>query len=274
MAVPRRTGRSRFTLLLLILTSITLLTLDYRGFRPIDSIRSGVMAVFSPVGDAVSSVSSPFGSSDEELVRQNEDLRRQVEELQGQVATGEAARRELEELQRQLDLPFVGQNPVVRARVVSGAIANFDDTIEIDKGSDDGIDKGMAVVSGGGLVGQVVRTSGDRSVIKLISDRGFRVGVREAGAPGLGVVQGQGDEFRLKATEFDVNADLAEGDILVTSGASRSLFPPDVPVGTVQSVTTNEQALLKEAEVRPLANLADLTYVTVILYRPEDGEGG
>lgn len=272
MAVPRRSGRSRFTLLLLVLTAVTLLTLDYRGFRPIDSIRSGVIAVFSPVGDAVGGLGN-IGGGDEQLRQENEQLRQQVEELQGQVASGQAAQRELDELRKQLDLPFVGENPTVRARVVSGAIANFDDTIEIDKGSSAGIDKGMAVVSGGGLVGQVVRVSGDRAVVKLISDRGFQVGVRVAGEPGLGVVQGQGDEFRLKATEFDVSAQLAENDILVTSGASRSQFPPDIPVGTVQAVTTNEQALLKEADVRPLANLSDLTYVTVIQYRPSDEEG-
>ena len=48
----RRSGRTRFTILLLVLTAITLLTLDGRGFGPIDSARSAVLSVLSPVGDA------------------------------------------------------------------------------------------------------------------------------------------------------------------------------------------------------------------------------
>lgn len=274
MAVTRRTSRSRFTLILLILTSITLLTLDYKGFKPLDSARSAVLSVFSPVGDTASNVFRPVGDAwngafeGGDLKRENDDLKRQVDELQGQLAQNSAAQGDLEKLQAQLDLPFVGQIPTVRARVVSGAISNFDTTIELDKGASSGIDKGMPVVSGAGLIGSVVRVSDGRAVVKLITDRTSTVGVRVAGAPGLGVVQGQGDETRLRATQFDITTTLGEGNILVTSGAARSLFPPGIPVGTVLSTTTNDTALQKEADVKLLANLNDLTYVTVLLYKP------
>ena len=51
MALSRRTGRSRFTLILLILTSITVLTLDFRGSGFVDDVRGAAMTVFSPIRD-------------------------------------------------------------------------------------------------------------------------------------------------------------------------------------------------------------------------------
>lgn len=262
--------------MLLILTSITLLTLDYHGFRPIDSIRSGVLGVFSPVGDAASGFFRPVGDAwsgafdGADLRRENEDLKRQIADLQGTVAQNSGAAEELRALKDLEHISFVGQLQTVKARVVSGAISNFDATIELDKGSSSGIEKGMAVVSGAGLIGSVVRVSDGRSVVKLVTDRSTRVGVRIATAPALGVVQGQGDEARLRATQFDIRADLHDGDLLKTSGVASSLFPPDIPVGTVENIEREDTNLQTSADVKLIANLTDLTYVAVIIYHPPE----
>ena len=175
-------------------------------------------------------------------------------------------RRELTQLQEQLDLPFVGQIPTARATVVSGAVTNFDDTITIDKGTGDGVRDGMAVVAGSGLIGRVADAGDNRSSIQLVSDPSFQLGVRVSGQPGLGIVQGQGDERRLRATSFDIDTPLDDGDLLVTSGAEKSTLPPDVPVGRVTDVVEDDVLLQKEAEVELLANLNDLRYVTVLLW--------
>jgi rod shape-determining protein MreC len=273
LALTRRTSRSRFTLVLLILTSITLLTLDARNFGPVESVRRGVLSVLAPVGDAFGGLFDPVrdawdgATGYDELASENDDLRARIAELEGQIASGQAAQAELDQLKAQLDLPFVNEIPVVRATVTSGAIGNFDQTIEIDKGSDQGIREGMPIVSGAGLVGEVVEVTGGRSVVRLVSDPAFQAGVRKPGTDGLGVVRGQGDGGRLRAT-FDLSAELAEGDLLVTSGASRSQFPPDVPVGRVTSVTRDETALETRVELETLSSLSDLTYVTALLYEP------
>lgn len=275
MAVTRRTSRSRFTLILLVLTSITLLTLDFRGFAPLDSAKSAVLSVFSPVGDATAGVFKPVGDAwsgafdGADLKRDNEDLRRQIEDLRGQSAQATNAQQELDNLKKQLDLPYVGQNETVRARVVSGPVSNFEGTVDIDKGASAKIEKGMPVVTGGGLIGVIASKPSDgRAVVKLISDRSFQVGVAVPNKPGRGVVQGQGDEYRLKASQFDTTATIADNDVVETSGAQHSLFPAGIPVGTVTSVSTDETTQQKVADVRMLANLNDLTYVTVILYKP------
>ena len=278
MAVSRRSSRSRYTLVLLVLTSITLLTLDFRGFGPIESARSSVLSFFAPVGDFASGIFSPIGDTwngafeSGDLQAQNEDLQRQIEELQGKVTEAEAATAELEALKAQENLPFKGESDDVRAEVVSGPMSNFDDSVQINKGSSSGIQVGMPVVSGSGLIGSVETVSDDRATVKLITDPSFQVGVTVAGAPGKGIVEGQDDETRLTASQFATSTEIADGDILQTSGGDRSSFPPGIPVGTVTSVATDDTTQQKTADVRLLANMNDLKYVTVLLFDNGGGE--
>jgi rod shape-determining protein MreC len=276
LAFSRRIGRSRFTLILLILTSVTLLTLDFHGFGPIDSARSGALSVFAPVGDGAASLFKPVGNfwhgafQYDDLKRQNDELQAQVDELHGQITSGDVAKQSLQQLLEQANLPFVGDLPTTRARVVSGAVANFDDTIEIDKGSNDGIKNDMPVVVGTGLVGSVVRVSNDRSVIKLITDTRFAVGVSVVGsslnnAPVQAVARGQGSGRQLHAT-MDAGSLVKPGQILVTAGVAKGLFPADLPVGTVAAVSNDEANLQTSLSIDLLANLQNLTYVSVVLW--------
>jgi rod shape-determining protein MreC len=276
VAVTRRTSRSRFTLVLLVLTSITLLTLDSRGFGPLDSARRAMLSVFAPVGDFTAGVFRPVGDawsgafSGTDLQSENEELKREISDLHGKITQGEASRLELENLKKALAIPLAGDQKREVARVSSGAISNFDETIEIDKGSTSGIEKGMPVMSDGGLIGSVQETSDGRSVVRLITDRTFQVGISVVNGAGRGIIQGQGDQSRVRAAQFDIRTELAPGNILVTSGVARSQFPPGIPVGTIESVGTDDTTQQKTADVKLSANLNDLTWVTVVLYKPKD----
>jgi rod shape-determining protein MreC len=269
----RRGGRARFTLILLILTSITLLTLDFRGFAPLNTVRSAVLDAFQPVGDFASDTLEPVsdawnGAFDYDAVeKENEELRRRVDELEGQITSGEVAKQSLQQLLEQADLPFVGDLPTVSARVVSGAVGNFDETIEIDKGESAGIKRDMAVVTGRGLVGRVVRTSSDRATVQLLSSGRMTVGFSIVGTNVLGEVTGIGEGTRLRATT-DVGRIVLPGQILVTSGLSSSLYPQGLPIGTVTDVSGDEGSLDQTLDVRMLAELSDLTFVSVVVWEP------
>lgn len=273
MALSRHSGRSRFTLVLLVLTSITLLTLDFRGFGPLDSARSAVLSLFSPVGDAASKVFSPVGDAwnstfhHDELIAENERLRARVDELSGLVTADDVARQSLQQLLEQADIQFVGDIPTVRAAVVSGAVSNYAETIEIDKGSDAGITRGMAVVTGRGMIGKIVRVSGDRSVVQLLTDGNTKVGFSVAGTNILGVVNGTGEGTRLHAI-VDVDREVEPGQIIVTSGVSGSSFPRGIPIGTVTSVGEAGIGTSVDLEIQMFATLNDLGYVSVVAWEP------
>jgi rod shape-determining protein MreC len=274
VALSRRTGRSRFTLILLVLTSVTLLTLDFRGFGPLNTARSAVLGFFSPVGDFASGVFEPVGDAwdgafnHDELARENEDLRQRVDELEGQITGGEVARQSLQQLLEQADLEFVGNIPTVQARVVSGAVGNFDATIEIDRGERHGIRRNMAVVTGRGLIGKVVQTSADRSVVELLSGGSFSVGFSIVGTNVLGVVSGPADGDTLSAT-VELNRIVLPGQILVTSGVQGSTFPQGLPIGIISGLSEDDGSLTRELQVQMLASTNDLSFVSVVVWEPE-----
>jgi rod shape-determining protein MreC len=278
VAVARRTGRSRFTLILLVLTSITLITLDFRGFAPLDSARRVVLDAFAPVGDVASNVFEPVGDAwngafnSDDLIRENEELRQRIDELEGEVTSGEVARTTNQQLLEQADLDFVGNLPRVQARVVSGAIGNFDTTIELDRGERDGIHKDMAVVTGRGLVGKVVRTSADRSVVELVSSGSYRVSFSIVGSNVRGLVWGHAEPGRLSA-EVDVNQIVVPGQVLLTSGVQGSPYPQGLPIGVIADVADDDGTLRRDLDVRALASLSDVTYVSVVLWQPEEVTG-
>lgn len=278
MALSRRNGRSRVTLLFLILTSITVLTLDFRGEGAgvIDRVRHTATDAIAPVRDAADSVFSPVGSAFsgitgyDHLKDENAKLKSRIADLQGAQTQNEDAVRELRELLALDHLDWVGNAKQVAARVVSAPVSNFEQTIELDKGSHDGIKVDMPVVTGAGLVGRVVDVSGSRSTVRLITDPSASVGVRMARSSATGIATGDGAGRRLTVGFIDVNADVRVGDLAVTSGLSggSDIYPASIPVGRVTRADRQPGELQQRVEVKPLADVAHLRFVKVLQVTP------
>ncbi len=272
MALSRRTGRSRFTLLLLVLSSVTILTLDFRGPGPVDGLRDGADSVVSPVRSVTDAVAEPFSNAwggvtgYDDLERENEGLRRRVDALEGQQIGDAVARRQNAELRRQLAIRSTSDLPTVAARVVSGPLTSFESTVEIDRGSGDGVKEGMAVITDAGLVGRVVRVTGGRSQIELLTDPSFTLGVRLAEQGDVGIARGTGRGGTLEVDQgIDGDTAVKRGDAVITSGLEGSAFPPDLPVGRVRSVGRTADRTEKTLVLDPAANLSGLSYLTVLL---------
>lgn len=276
MAVYRRSTRPRFTLLLLILTSVTLVTIDVRGGGGgiVASVRAGARDAFAPVQSAVSSVVSPvtdffhgvFEYGD--LKRQNALLREQLAERASAQATAVDAERERQDLLDLLKLDVVGDVPSVAARVVAGPDSNFQLSVVIDRGSDSGLLKGMPVVSGNGLVGRLSEVSRSQATVLLLTDPSFDVGVRLSPSGDVGVASGQGAGKPLTVDLVDPSATVDAGTVLVTSGLSQSPYPPGVPVGRVRTAVARPGALRSDVTVDPVVDPGRLTFVRVLLWTP------
>lgn len=281
MALSRRssrTGRSRFTLLLLVLTSVTVLTLDFRGSGFVEDLRGIASTIFSPLGDGAASVTEPFTDAwngafgYSELEDENERLREQIAAMEGDAAEAQDVLRESEEL---LDLEGIERYTdieAVAARVVGGSLTNFEHAIQLDRGSGDGIAEGMPVVTGAGLVGRVVAVTGSRSTVQLLTDPGFDIGVRLAATGEIAIGHGTGDGNPLTidaGIPVNVADRIDEGEAVTTSGLGRSVFPPGIPIGRVTSIDRASNQLSLVLEVEPLADVGDLTFVQVLLWEPE-----
>ncbi len=266
-------GRSRSTIIILALASITLLTLDLQGVAIVDTARDGARTVFGPVESAADAVIDPFRDAwngaftYDELEAENERLRGQLEEVAGDEVALEEVTAELEALQEEVDLSPPAGFRAVAGRVISQPSSNFDRTIEIDVGSDDGIGENMSVVTGAGLAGRVDRVSADRSVIQLANDIDFAVGVRLVTSRDIGLANGQGEGNPLRIESLEVDSEMETGENVVTNGGARSSFPSGVPVGKVTDVDRNQLGV-PTAEVDLIVDLSRLSFVSVLV--PED----
>lgn len=276
MALSRRGGRSRLTLVFLILTSITVITLDFRGGGEglIGSVRDGAADALAPVRDAAAGVLEPVGDALSgvtgygELEDENAALRARIAELEGSALRDEGAEQELAEARALLGLDFAGGVARVDARVIATPVSNFEQTIELDRGSEDGVAVDMPVVNGAGLVGSVVHVSGSRSVVRLVTDSASAVGVRLARSSEVAVAEGEGSKRLLSLSFVDPAADVRVLELVVTSGLNDSSFPPGIPVGRVAAVDPAPGRLQRRVEVRPVADLTELQLVSVLRTGP------
>lgn len=274
MVAPRRTSRPRFTLVLIVLTAITLITLDYRaeGGGVTGAIRSGARTVLQPVGTAVDFVVTPIGNVVGGVLdfgrvrRENSKLRAELAEARSEVIAAEEAERQLERLQDELNLPSVGDIPSVAARVTGSTPSILQLTIEIDKGSNDGVARGMPVISSGVLVGQIVRVTSARSTVQLLADPRMSVGVRLARTGDLSVATGDGGDLQMSLVE--PTTEVRVNDEVVTSGLEQSEYPPGLPVGKVRSFQRQNSGLTQAVRVKPLVNLRRLSFVRVLQWSP------
>lgn len=272
----RRRG-SLIRLGVLVVLSVLVLALDRADAPVVSHVREGAAFVVGPLDGAADWASRPVRNGwngvreYDDLTAENAELRDQLAELDAAGIEETDTARRLEEVSALVDLDWVGDVEPVAARVISGPRSNFSYAIQINRGGDDGIEEGMPVVSGGGLVGQVSHVTGGNATVELITSSDLQVGVRLASDGQLGVARGQGrDEPLLVDSELEVDDEVEEGAGLVTSGLERSRYPEAVPVAEVVSTREGPGGLTLELVAEPLVDVHRLSYVAVLLWEPTE----
>jgi len=264
-------NRSRLLLILLLVSSLFLITLDLRGVNLASGIRSGVSTIISPVENLFTKVFSPVGNFASDVrnfgqsKKQITELNKQIDLLKAKQVLDEDMVSQLNQLRNVLDLAGSGGYQVVAARVINrGSTETFKETLTIDVGSRSGITKNMTVISESGLVGVVKSVTSNSSIVLLMSDPTFKVGVRIAGTQSIGVVSGQGGSTYLLQL-LDATGEIKEGDALVARGSAGDRpFVPGVPVGIVTNVSSNASSITQNADVESSANLEKISVVAVV----------
>lgn len=287
MVVHRQDHRRRWTLVLLIITSFVLITLDERGSGIIESARSAAQDVVVPMQNAVDDAIQPavdffdgLGRGNE-LEAENTRLKNQIAKLQGELEAGKAAVAENKDLKQALDIPQIDDFDGVVASVVSGSVDNFHRTWRINKGSSSGIAVDMPVVVGGdtaaALVGVVDRVSTNSATIRRIDDRGFRAAAQlmnvDGSAGPAGAVSGNANSRLLSFELYDItNSGIAIAkDQFVQTATVGSKFPPGLAIGTVVADVPAGTAARRDARVKPIVDLDAVDVVKVLRSSPSAG---
>jgi rod shape-determining protein MreC len=291
----KQVRRRRVVLALLVGVSLILLT-AYFGespSSPLHSVQRGIVEVLSPVQEGASKVLSPFrdvGNYFSNLFNAKsraDKLQNEVNDLRSRLAMAQQQALEDQSLRREVGLDnsstLAGYSRV-GANVIGRDTTLWYQTIQVDRGSDDGVRAGDPVLGDGALVGDVTTVDSTTAIVTLITDHTFEVA---AEIPVQGNYVGLlgphvGDPNRLILSDLPKPPAGVSGPVqgtqVVTAGFKdpndaelSSLYPPGIPIGTVDSGQENNLLNNGQIDVVPDANLRDLPAVVILTSHQQPG---
>ena len=244
------------------------------------SIQRGALAIFSPIESVASDAVKPFRDlfnwfgDTFDAKDENEKLKKEVQKLRAEVVKQDAQLRNSAQLQAlaalDAEASIEAMKPVT-ARVVLASPVVWYSTVNINRGSNDGVSVDDPVVNGDGLVGRVVKTVGDAAQVQLLTDpdSGVTARVSETGVPGIVQTGTPGNPNDLLLQRIPLNErPPTVGQRVVSAGIESSkftsFFPPGIPIGEITKVDPNELDTSQQVHIKPFADLRDLDIVQVI----------
>ena len=266
-------SRNKFVLIVLSIISIILIGITSFNDSIISPLRQAVGIVLLPVQSGVNTAGRAVYDNIEEqrkihsAITENIELNKKIDELTQEntklmADNGELARlRELYKLDESYsDYPKVG------ARVVAKDSTKWFSTFTIDKGSDDGIAVDMNVIGYGGLIGIVTDVGKNYATVRAVIDDISRVSAMSLRTGALCRVDGnleQYNEGRLILRDVKSDADVNEGDMIVTSNVSTK-YLPNILIGYARDFKDDSSRLTKSGYIIPVVNFDTISEVLVI----------
>lgn len=201
--------------------------------------------------------------------KNNNILENSIDRIDSIEAENIELRRQLETLKEELNINYtLSDYEYLNATVVSRNVGYWHNKITINKGTYNGVEKDMVVISSKGLIGKVIKTSTFTSDVRLIttSDTSNKISVH--------ISNGDNNLYGL-INSYDYNKNVLElegisntkdvniGDYVYTSGLG-GVFPTGILIGIVEEITTDSYDLAKIIKVKPSADFNDINYVSIL----------
>jgi rod shape-determining protein MreC len=269
LSLPRRAIVQRVALPFLVLLSATMIILGKADQVMFESLRVSVTDTAAPALDILSRPLAALGylaDRAQEFVIVYQDNRRLAEENERLLNWQQTALKlasENAQLRELLKLIPEPATTFITARVIANSGGAYVRSLLVHAGSEDGVGRGQAAVTGEGLVGRVSEVGSRAARVLLVTDLNSRVPVMVEGAQQRALLTGDNSERpRLRYLEF--GAGIKVGDRVVTSGQG-GVFPPGLPVGVVASVDGEAPS------VEPYVELSRAEYLRIVDYGLADG---
>ena len=220
------------------------------------------------IGSSIS-ISAADTKTKEELIKENEELRLIIEELNDKLDKNKVKQKELESLQNlyKLDQTYYDYE-TTGARIIAKGTSNWFNTFTIDKGSNDGIKPDMNVIADGGLIGIVVDVGVNYSVVRSIIDDTSNVSATISSTEDNCIVSGSlltmSEENMILFADLDDDNSVAIGDAVVTSNISDK-YMPGLLIGYISYIQNDPNDLTKSGKITTVADFKHLSDVLVIM---------
>ncbi|MEA2484167.1 MAG: rod shape-determining protein MreC [Thermoleophilaceae bacterium] len=270
--------RRRAVLAALLAVSLVLLTVYFS--EPVSgglhAIQRGAGEVLSPLEAGATRIFKPFSdlagwvSDVASAKKQNKQLKAEVKNLHGELATLATNKREADQLRAlaQVSANLPQNAKTVTARVIAHSPTVWYSTVDIDKGRNDGVRVNQPVITAGGLAGTVVSTTGGNARVALITDSSSAVAAEVMPTGVHGVVKPEIGGKDLILDYIPKNSHVRSGQVVITSGFKsgelQSLFPRGIAIGTVGSVNADQLQIYQRVRVHPYAQLREIDFVQVV----------
>lgn len=247
----------------LIIVSFILMT--YQSNRGAFNPLSIISYPINIANNAIHSISSTIKDSFKKIRLRDEEnrkLRGELNDLLMEQQRYKDAVLENARLRELLSLKEKERRYVAAARIIARGNDRWANTLVIDKGRRDGIEKDMAVITVKGLVGKILSSSDSYSSILLINDINFSAAARLRESRTEGIISGTGSKTCI-LKYVSHGYEIKENEMILTSGLD-SLFPVDIPVGSVTRITRKGAGLFQSIEVTPFQDTTKLEEVVIV----------
>lgn len=264
---------NRLVLIILSIICVFLIAITSVKDAWIAPVRAGVGYILLPIQNGVNTVGSAIynnitqNRNIDSLTQENASLKAQVAALTAENTKLEANSFELERLRDlyKLDNEY-GEYDTIGARIIAKDTKGWFRVFRIDKGSNDGIKTDMNIIADGGLVGIVTDVGANYATVRAIIDDISRVSAKALQTGDNCIVAGDMqlyEDGKLKLSDIMADADIKDGDKIVTSNIS-SKYLPNILIGYASDISVDNNRLTKSGYLIPVASFDDLQEVLVI----------
>lgn len=232
-----------------------------------DSVTYTGKILYMPIGYVKEKIE--ISKEKNKMYKEYEKLKKKAEKSDYYKAQVKELQTEIDSLKESLILNNVlSEYEPINANIVNRNVGYWYNTITIDKGSQNKIQKGMAVVVNKGLVGKVIKTSNFTSTVKLITadelNGNISVKIKLDDKDVYGLLTGYNKKSNTYKVEGISDSDEIKNDSLVTTTGLSDIFPSGILVGKVTNVIEDSYDLTKIVEVTPSVDFNDISVVTVL----------
>lgn len=225
-----------------------------------DNIFSGVKGVFSNGFDY-------FGNT-KKLNEENEKLKKDIENLEYKLLEINTLETDNESLREKLEIKErYNHFELIYADVTIKNYDNYNETFNINKGSNDRVKEKQTVITKDGLLGYISKVAEDSAIVTTILDPNVSVGAQIASVNKNAVVKGDfslKNEAKLKLTYIPIDTEVSVSEVVYTSGIGE-VYPKGIPIGTIEEVVNKKNEIDRYAIVKPLADINNVKSVGIIV---------